>query len=77
MAYENRDLVRVPICMLRGSKEEEEKLLRLAKRLSNGGSTAVALRDALLKLADEMEHERNPISFRQLDRKSFGAMCTA
>ena len=49
MSYKNRDLVRKPICMLRGSKEEYEKLTSLALRLSNGGAVAPTLLDLLLK----------------------------
>lgn len=83
MSYKNRDLVRKPICMLRGSKEEYEKLTSLALRLSNGGAVAPTLLDLLLKLADEEAekevrlHEANASRGRGLDRNVFGALIAA
>ena len=83
MIYKNRDLVREPICMLRGSKEEREKLLRLAERLSRGGAVAPTLLDALLRYADEQEememrlHDANARRERGLDRNVFGGLLSA
>lgn len=83
MTYKNRELIREPICMLRGSKEEREKLMRLAERLSDGGAVAPTLLDALLRLADEQEmvewrsHVPNRSHRGGLDRNAFGALLAA
>ena len=83
MTYKNRELIREPICMLRGSKEQCEKLLRWAERRSNGGAVAPTLLEALLELADEMEvqevrrHAPNPMSHGRVDRNVFGGLIAA
>ncbi|MDR0216164.1 MAG: hypothetical protein LBJ15_19515 [Comamonas sp.] len=83
MTYQNRDLIRKPLCMLRPNEEQREKLLRLAQRRSNGGHIAPTLLDALLEMADQMEieeerrHAPNPISRGQLDRNVFGGLIAA
>lgn len=82
MTYQNRELIREPICMLRGSKEQREKLIAWANRRSNGGAVAPTLLDALLQLADEIDaeevrHAPNPMSRGQLDRNVFGGLLAA
>ena len=85
MAYDNRSLMRDPLCMIRVNHEEREKLLRLANRLCDGGAPAVTLREALLKLADEVDegdapvrrHEGNASHGRRLDRNVFGGLLAA
>ncbi len=85
MAYENRSLMRDPLCMIRVNEDEREKLIRFANRLCSGGAPAVTLREALLKLADEAEeqeevgrsHAANPIHPRRLDRNAFNGWMTA
>lgn len=84
MTYRNRELIREPLCMLRASKEEREKLTRLAESVSNGGAVAPTLLDLLLKLADEQEtaadervHAGNATRRGRLDRNAFGALLSA
>lgn len=83
MTYKNRELIREPICMLRGSKEQREKLLRWAERRSNGGAVAPTLLDALLQLAEEMDlederrHAPNPMGSGRVDRNVFGGLIVA
>lgn len=83
MSYQNRDLIRKPLCLLRASKEEREKLISWAEMKSNGGAVAPTLLDALLALADKelMEEERrHAANARQrtgLDRNAFGALLNA
>lgn len=83
MTYRNRDLIREPLCMLRASKEEREKLIAWAERRSNGGAVAPTLLDALLRLADEeihqeeRSHRANATQRHGLDRNAFGALLAA
>lgn len=83
MTYRNRDLIRKPICLLRGSKEEQEKLTRLAERMSNGGAVAPTLLEILLKAADELEmadermHSANATHRSRVDRNVFGGLIAA
>lgn len=83
MAYDNRDLIREPLCMLRPNKEQREKLLRFAQRRSNGGHIAPTLLDALLEMADQMEmeeeirHAPNAMTSGRVDRNIFGGLIAA
>ena len=86
MAYDNRTLMRDPLCMIRVNQEERDKLLRLANRLCSGGAPAVTLREALLRLADEADekdlvtlrvHEPNASQTHRIDRNVFGGLLSA
>lgn len=83
MSYENRDLIRKPLCMLRPTAEQREKLIRFAMRRSNGGAVAPTLLDALMEAVElaEMDeaggsrlHAANASQKDRIDMGPFAAL---
>ena len=80
MTYRNRELIREPLALIRGSREERDALDELIDEYG-GVSRAEAYRLALLEIAMQKRHERNSLAPRRIaqtiDKNAFGGLLAA
>ena len=80
MTYRNRELIREPLAMIRGNREEEDMLDVLVEEYG-GVSRSEAYRLALLDMAMQKRHERNSLAPRRInqtvDKYVFGGLLAA
>lgn len=86
MSYENRDLIRKPLCMIRPTDEQRERILRFSRNKSNGGALAPTLLDVVMAAVEEAErleaggsrlHAANASQKDRLDMGPFAALRAA